>query len=92
MSNPFSCSRKRERLSKQTPAHGKRVGYEYERNGTASIFMFAEPLASFRQATARPQRTDSLDEFKRKHLSTPEVPEGIHKFLNPLEYPIALAA
>lgn len=33
--------------------HGQRVDYEYERNGTASIFMFAEPLAGFRQATAR---------------------------------------
>jgi hypothetical protein len=35
-----------------TMQHGERVDYEYERNGTASIFMFAEPLAGFRQATA----------------------------------------
>ena len=42
---------------KATQEHGKRVDYEYERNGTASIFMFAEPLAGFRQATARSQRT-----------------------------------
>ncbi len=40
-----------------TQAHGKRVDYEYERNGTASIFMFAEPLSGFRQATARERRT-----------------------------------
>ena len=40
-----------------TRKHGKRVDYEYERNGTASIFMFAEPLSGFRQAKARPQRT-----------------------------------
>jgi hypothetical protein len=40
-----------------TKQHGKRVDYEYERNGTASIFMFAEPLSGFRQATARPRRT-----------------------------------
>jgi hypothetical protein len=40
-----------------TKEHGKRVDYEYERNGTASIFMFVEPLMGFRQATARPQRT-----------------------------------
>lgn len=40
-----------------TKDHGKRVDYEYERNGTASIFMFAEPLSGFRQATARPRRT-----------------------------------
>jgi hypothetical protein len=40
-----------------TKTHAKRVDYEYERHGTASIFMFAEPLSAFRQATARPQRT-----------------------------------
>jgi hypothetical protein len=40
-----------------TKSHGKRVDYEYERNGTASIFMFAEPLSGFRQATARERRT-----------------------------------
>lgn len=40
-----------------TKNHAERVDYEYERKGTASIFMFAEPLAAFRQATARPQRT-----------------------------------
>jgi hypothetical protein len=40
-----------------TTEHGKRVDYEYERNGTASIFMFAEPLSGFRQTTARPRRT-----------------------------------
>ena len=40
-----------------TKKHGKRVDYEYERNGTASIFMFAEPLSGFRQATARVRRT-----------------------------------
>lgn len=40
-----------------TKDHPQRVDYEYERAGTASIFMFAEPLSGFRQATARPQRT-----------------------------------
>jgi hypothetical protein len=40
-----------------TTKHGRRVDYEYERNGTASIFMFAEPLSGFRQATARIRRT-----------------------------------
>lgn len=42
---------------KATKDHPERVDYEYERNGTASIFMFAEPLSGFRQATARSQRT-----------------------------------
>src|SRR3989442_100072 len=40
-----------------TKKHGERVDYEYERNGTASIFLFAEPLSGFRQATARARRT-----------------------------------
>lgn len=40
-----------------TKHHARRVDYEYERNGTASIFMFAEPLAGWRQATAREHRT-----------------------------------
>jgi DDE superfamily endonuclease len=42
-----------------TKTHPRRVDYEYERAGTASIFMFAEPLAGWRQATAREQRTKS---------------------------------
>ncbi len=40
-----------------TRHHAKRVDYEYERAGTASIFMFAEPLAAWRQATARETKT-----------------------------------
>jgi hypothetical protein len=40
-----------------TKRHGRRVDYEYQRNGTASVFMFAEPLSGFRQATARVRRT-----------------------------------
>lgn len=42
-----------------TKKHPERVDYEYERNGTASIFMFNEPLGEFRQVTARPRRTKS---------------------------------
>ena len=37
--------------------HPRRVDYEYERAGTASIFMFAEPLSGWRQVGVRPQRT-----------------------------------
>jgi len=40
-----------------TKEHPERVDYEYERQGTASIFLFAEPLSGWRQATARPRRT-----------------------------------
>jgi hypothetical protein len=40
-----------------TKAHPKRVDYEYERAGTANLFMFCEPLAGWRQVTVREQRT-----------------------------------
>lgn len=35
----------------------KRVDYEYERAGTASIFLFCEPLQGWRQVTVRERRT-----------------------------------
>jgi DDE superfamily endonuclease len=40
-----------------TKSHARRVDYEYERAGTASIFMFAEPLSGWRQVSVREQRT-----------------------------------
>jgi hypothetical protein len=40
-----------------TARHAKRVDYEYERAGTANIFMFTEPLSGWREATARESKT-----------------------------------
>jgi len=40
-----------------TAKHGKRVDYEYERAGTANIFMFTEPLAGWRQVSVRSTKT-----------------------------------
>jgi len=40
-----------------TAEHAKRVDYEYERAGTAAIFMFAEPLAGWREVTVRERKT-----------------------------------
>jgi hypothetical protein len=40
-----------------TMEHPQRVDYEYERAGTACIFMFAEPLSGWRKVSARPRRT-----------------------------------
>src|SRR5436305_10020828 len=40
-----------------TKTHPRRVDYEYERAGTASIFMFCEPLAGWRRVRVRQQRT-----------------------------------
>jgi hypothetical protein len=40
-----------------TVNHPKRIDYEYERAGTATVFLFAEPLAGWRVVTARDRRT-----------------------------------
>jgi hypothetical protein len=40
-----------------TKEHGKRVDYEYERAGTANIFMFTEPLAGWREVSVRQTKT-----------------------------------
>jgi DDE superfamily endonuclease len=40
-----------------TAKHGKRVDYEYERAGTATIFMFAEALAGWREVAVRERKT-----------------------------------
>ena len=40
-----------------TKDHPRRVDYEYERAGTATIFMFAEPLAGWREVAVRERKT-----------------------------------
>ena len=40
-----------------TTTHAQRVDYEYERAGTASVFMFTEPLGGWRSVRVREQRT-----------------------------------
>jgi len=40
-----------------TTHHARRVDYEYERAGTASVCMFAEPLQGWRSVRVRTQRT-----------------------------------
>jgi DDE superfamily endonuclease len=40
-----------------TKSRPKRIDYEYERAGTANIFMFTEPLSGWREATARTLKT-----------------------------------
>jgi hypothetical protein len=39
------------------PGRPRRIDYEYERNGTANIFMFVEPLAGWRQTLVTERRT-----------------------------------
>jgi hypothetical protein len=40
-----------------TSKHPRRVDYEYERAGTASLFMFCEALSGWRQVSVRERRT-----------------------------------
>ena len=40
-----------------TADHPRRVDYEYERAGVANVFMFAEPLAGWRQVEIRESKT-----------------------------------
>jgi hypothetical protein len=54
----------------------KKIDYEYERKGTSSIFIFAEPLKGVRYANAREQRTKK------------DWAEEIHKLLT-VHYPNA---
>ncbi len=39
------------------PGRPKRIDYEYERRGTAAIFLYTEPLAGWRKVNARERRT-----------------------------------
>jgi hypothetical protein len=54
---PVQLHKETRKPIEATANHPKRVDYEYERAGTASIFMFTEPLAGWREATARQRRT-----------------------------------
>jgi hypothetical protein len=54
---PVQLHRETRRPIEATATHGKRVDYEYERAGTASLFMFTEPLVGWRQVTVRKRRT-----------------------------------
>jgi hypothetical protein len=39
------------------PGSPPHVDYEYERNGTANVFLFTEPLAGWRHVNVRERRT-----------------------------------
>jgi hypothetical protein len=54
---PVQLIKETRRPIPATKRHAQRIDYEYERAGTASIFMFTEPLAGWREATARPSKT-----------------------------------
>lgn len=54
---PLQLVRETRRPLPATRSRPRRVDYEYERAGTASAFLFCEPLGCWRQATVRERRT-----------------------------------
>ena len=54
---PIQLLKETRRPISGTKRHPRRVDYEYERAGTASIFMFCEPLSGWRQVSVRNRRT-----------------------------------
>lgn len=54
---PVQLTKETRKPITATRAHPLRVDYEYERAGTACIFMFAEPLSGWRKVTVRERRT-----------------------------------
>jgi len=54
---PVQLVKETRRPLPATKDHPRRVDYEYERNGTATVFMFSEPKGGWREATARPTKT-----------------------------------
>ncbi len=54
---PVQLLRETRKPIAATKEHPRRVDYEYERAGTAVIFMFAEPLAGWREVAIRERKT-----------------------------------
>jgi hypothetical protein len=54
---PVQLVKETRRPIEATLKHPRRVDYEYERAGTANIFLFTEPLSGWREATARESKT-----------------------------------
>jgi hypothetical protein len=54
---PIQLTKETRQTIPATKQHPRRVDYEYERAGTASVFMFTEPLLGWREVHVRPNRT-----------------------------------
>ncbi len=52
------------------------VDYEYERNGTANVFMFSEPLGGYRYVSIRKQKTGIDWAYEIKDLLEVHYPEA----------------
>jgi hypothetical protein len=58
------------------PGKPMRYDHEYERKGTASIFLFTEPLTGWRRVDAQPQRTAKKWAYQVKELLNDDYPEA----------------
>jgi hypothetical protein len=58
------------------PGKPAKYDYEYERNGTANIFMFTEPLGGWRKASVRAQKTRQDWAHEIKALLEEDYPEA----------------
>lgn len=58
------------------PGRAERVDYEYERNGTANIFLFTEPLGGWRKVAVRERRTAPDWAYEIKSLLDEDYPEA----------------
>jgi DDE superfamily endonuclease len=58
------------------PGKPQRYAYEYARKGTASIFLFTEPLTGWRKVDAQPQRTAAHGAHQVKILLDEQYPEA----------------
>jgi len=65
---PVQLLKEKRQSIPATQKHAKRVDYEYERAGTACLFMFTEPLSGWRKVSARPQRTKVDWAFEMEEL------------------------
>jgi len=58
------------------PGKSARVDYEYERNGTANVFMFTEPLGGYRHVSIRKRKTSIDWAYEIKDLLEIHYPEA----------------
>jgi hypothetical protein len=58
------------------PGRPARVDYEYERNGTASVFLFVDPLRGWRRVEATERRTRVDWARQVKHLVDRDYPQA----------------
>jgi DDE superfamily endonuclease len=59
------------------PGQPQRVDYEYERNGTANLFMLCEPMSGWRRVEVTPQRTAIDYAHLLKRLVDYDYPEAL---------------